>query len=189
MSDTLKEEIKRIDKLLNEEPLTSNPILDNYESLAKVFNNLTKQQFKSVTEIESLKDVILEKIESETVLRYKVLEQNNNLQRQNEELIFSLIYVMDLMSSLLEAVQKMQKVELIDPIERLVNETDSRMKSMGLIQVNETHTQFDSSIHYAIETKSDNKFKDETIIEVLKPGYIYEGRIIRRADVIVNKKN
>ena len=46
----------------------------------------------------------------------------------------------------------------------------------------------DPDLHDAMLTKSDKKFKNDTVLEVYEKGYTYREKVIRHAKVIVNKK-
>ena len=46
----------------------------------------------------------------------------------------------------------------------------------------------DTDIHDAMLTQSDDKYEDDTILDVFEKGYTYRDKVIRHAKVIVNKK-
>jgi molecular chaperone GrpE len=62
------------------------------------------------------------------------------------------------------------------------------LKNEGIEQVDPVGEMFDTEKHEAVGTKDDSDAKVDAVLDVQTKGYIKNGKILRRARVIVNKK-
>lgn len=60
------------------------------------------------------------------------------------------------------------------------------LENEGVQILNPVEQAFDADMHEALSTESDKEKKENTVLKVLKKGYVLNGRPIRRAKVIVN---
>ena len=58
---------------------------------------------------------------------------------------------------------------------------------MGLEMILDRHVPFDSSRHNSCDVRSVPDRPDGTILEIVRPGFLLHGRLLRPADVVVNK--
>ncbi len=61
------------------------------------------------------------------------------------------------------------------------------VKSTGMYQTGKIDTPFNPEYHEAIATKFDPEKKENTILETVQVGYLYKGKVIQEAKVVVNK--
>lgn len=72
----------------------------------------------------------------------------------------------------------------LKPLEKNLNKT---LKALGLEKINsKTGTEFNPDFHEAISVEDDGG-DTEVIAETLRPGYLYEGNVVRAAMVKVKK--
>jgi len=62
------------------------------------------------------------------------------------------------------------------------------VKSTGMYQTGKVNTPFDPQYHEAVATRSEPNKKDNQILETVQIGYLYKGKVIQEAKVVVNKK-
>ena len=75
-------------------------------------------------------------------------------------------------------------------MESIINQLDKVLQTHGLIQYGKVGEQFDPTKYEAIEMKkAEAEKEDNTIAEVLQPGYALHDRVIRPAKVSVYSKN
>jgi molecular chaperone GrpE len=61
------------------------------------------------------------------------------------------------------------------------------MDALGLEAIDPTGGQFDHRLHEALSAVERDDLESETIIEVIQPGYLLEGELLRPARVIVSR--
>ncbi len=61
------------------------------------------------------------------------------------------------------------------------------VKSTGMYQTGKVNTLFNPEYHEAVATKFDAEKKENTILETVQIGYLYKGKVIQEAKVVVNK--
>lgn len=62
------------------------------------------------------------------------------------------------------------------------------LNNENVIIINPQGEQFTAELHEALDTDTNSEHPDNTITKVLQKGYVLNGRPIRRAKVIVNKR-
>lgn len=61
------------------------------------------------------------------------------------------------------------------------------LEKYGVEQVDPEGREFDANLHEALSVKEDKAHKTNTVLEVMQKGYLLNGRIVRRALVVVAK--
>ncbi len=61
------------------------------------------------------------------------------------------------------------------------------IKSTGMYQTGKVNTPFDPQYHEAVASRSEPNKKDNYILETVQIGYLYKGKVIQEAKVVVNK--
>jgi molecular chaperone GrpE (heat shock protein) len=165
----------------------NNSLLEGFNVLLSQVKNQTKQQFKFVQEIEYLKNEFSQKTTNEKLLVEEILKDQENIKRQNKLVIRSLIDIFDLVYSFYDVSIKISGSSLSDSAEKLFNDTKKILFNMGFIPIDKTGVSFDAEIHYVIKSESLNEYNNNSIIRILRMGFIFEGKVVRKSDVIVNK--
>ncbi|MBR2701864.1 MAG: nucleotide exchange factor GrpE [Erysipelotrichaceae bacterium] len=71
----------------------------------------------------------------------------------------------------------------------LYNQSVENLKKYGVTCINETGVQFDTRYHNAVDTAYDASVPADYVLKIVRSGYIYKGKVLQFADVIVNKDN
>ncbi len=74
-------------------------------------------------------------------------------------------------------------------IEMLEKEIKNALKKIGVKEIHCVGEKFDPLLHSAISISHNNDLEDDIITHVIQAGYTYKEKIIRYAQVIINKKN
>lgn len=112
--------------------------------------------------------------------------KEHDLLRQNAgaELVLNLLEVVDEFSIALEHIEKAKQQEFKEGIRSIHDKLVNVLRKDGLEQM-PAQENFDPYKHDAIGFE---KGKDGTILKTVSNGYLYKGRILRHAKVIVGKK-
>lgn len=161
---------------------------ENFDGLLKQIKNFTKQQLKTVQQVEFLKDDITKKMNYDIKLFDETLNVKNSLERQRKVLFSGLMNIVDLISNFYHMVNQSQDLHVKATLETLYKEVQKNLRNIGFISIDKVGEDFDSTYHYTVKTKWVEQQNEDTVLEVLRIGYIFEGEVIRKADVIVNSK-
>ncbi|MBQ3385661.1 MAG: nucleotide exchange factor GrpE [Erysipelotrichaceae bacterium] len=71
----------------------------------------------------------------------------------------------------------------------LYNQSVENLKKYGVICINETGVRFDTRYHNGVDTDYDASVPVDYVLKIVRSGYIYKGKVLQFADVIVNKSN
>lgn len=189
MIDVL-EELKKYSPIdmNNEAALKSDDMTMILENVTKAYDRIGKEQFKSSAILEELTEIIEEDREKENQIRDMRLIISKYENKSNK-LLKGLLDINDAFEDMYLYILKLNKDNLKEAMD-LQREKNIRMLSIsGVTLIGSKGDRFDSNIYIAKELGFIEDLNEGDIIEVLRLGYIYEGQIIRKAEVIVNKKS
>ena len=168
---------------------------DNYEVTE---NEVLKR------EIEFLKDELeKEKALSEknlSKLRYLMADFDNyrkQMQKQVEskieenrgELFMKILKIYDDCLLALETLKNSQyDSTVVGGIQGIMTNFESFMKDEGLVDIETMDTPFDPNVHDAIGFVTNELAPDNTIVEVVRKGYLLNNKVLRPSSVILSKR-
>ena len=119
--------------------------------------------------------------------RKRVQRDNEALAlRAGEDVIESLLPVLDNMQRALESAERHEEGQLVKGVELVSGQLRAVLEGHGLDQVEaEPGLPFDPNCHEAVVAQSSEDYPEGTITAVLEPGYLLHGRLLRPARVIV----
>ena len=137
--------------------------------LSQVNNNIKDLQLKMDQLSESMKDDGFDKNEKELI-------------------IDKLIFVSDQLDIIRDFVKEnLDSSEWEKTLDKTAAKTNKEIKKIGLEKIYPAEIKADPELHRAIDTAHKEEIEKNIIVKVLKAGYRYQGEIIRKAEVIVNK--
>ena len=139
-------------------------------------------------ELEDFKDKHLRlKAEFENFRRRKAEEISKLLQFDGENVIRGFLTILDDLERMIKSIDSSQD-SLKDGILLVETKIQKYLESLNIESFGKKGDMMDPDLHDAMLTKSDKKFKNDTVLEVYEKGYTYREKVIRHAKVIVNKK-
>ena len=75
-----------------------------------------------------------------------------------------------------------------DETKILANKLRTLLSAFGLASIAETAVPFDAEKHEACATRNDPGRPDRDVLEIVRPGFFCEGRVLRCATVVVNRR-
>lgn len=104
----------------------------------------------------------------------------------NENLLCDLLPITDNCNQALCAMGSSDDLEgLIKGVEMIINQLQYFLECNGVEQVDTVGEQFDPQKHEAVEAVPRDDVAENTVVEVVQPGYLLEGRLLRAARVKV----
>ena len=120
---------------------------------------------------------------------YRKREQRNAEERRlraAEDVVVSLLPVMDNMGRALDAAARHEEGQLIAGLELVAGQLRGTLEGHGLEEiVAEPGTLFDPNVHEAVLMQASDDHEEGSVLQVLEAGYLLHGRLLRPAKVIV----
>ncbi|MCD6384901.1 nucleotide exchange factor GrpE [Candidatus Sumerlaeota bacterium] len=149
-------------------------------------NQLLKQ------EIAMLQDKIVRtKADFENFRKRTQKERVELIQRANEALMSHLLNVLDNFERGLKSAHNLDEAgkNFFDGISMSYNELLRVLSENGLQKIDAEGKTFDPYYHEAVGTEHHKELPENQIVSVIRDGYIFKGKVIRPAMVVVNKKD
>jgi molecular chaperone GrpE (heat shock protein) len=151
----------------------------------KAFQRLGKEQFKATTEIENITEMLEEMSQNNKDNR----ELKNHVKSKDSEierLVSGIISICDTFEDMYIFSEKSQDEEWKKQINLQWSNLNNIISLLGLTRIGKIGGIFKSEFHRAIEVKNQQEIPNGKIVEIIKSGYMYCGKLLRKADVIIN---
>lgn len=142
-------------------------------------------------ERDELKDRLLRlAAETDNYKKRSEREKSEFFKRANEGILKDLLPVMDNLERALEhAVEEGgSEAAIVKGLELTSQEFWKVLERHGVERVDALGQPFDPELHEAMMQQEDPEVDDNTVIGVLQKGYLFHGRLLRPAMVIVSKR-
>ena len=109
-----------------------------------------------------------------------------------DKIIDDLLVIADGLDAGIKASEKIPDYEInswIEGLKIVKLRMSELLEKIGIHSINSIGTYFDPSIHKAVAVCNDPNYDDNIILDEYRSGYTRNGKIIRHAEVIVNKNN
>lgn len=127
-----------------------------------------------------------ERAEFENFRRRSNKERMEALDRGAEQLVSNLLGVLDNFGYVLDAAASSQDEQLAKGVEMAHTELVKVLREAGLEEVPGAGEPFDPTWHEAVaQVEVDDPGSEGQVVEVLRPGYRFKGRLLRPASVAV----
>ena len=129
-----------------------------------------------------------ERAEFENFRKRATKERMDALDRGAEQVVTNLLHVLDTFGFALAAASEHPEDQLAKGIEMVYAEFLDVLRKSGLEEVDGVGSHFDPLHHEAMmQVEADSPVDEPTVVEVLRPGYRFKGRVLRPASVKVAK--
>ena len=149
-------------------------------------NNLTYEQL--LEQVEKQKEETLRAVaELENFRKRSTNEITNALKYANSELLLSII---PLITSLEKSIENSEDSKKIDKegILLILDSFEKTLENFKIVPINPSGQEFDPESHEAVSTVNEPGEKDNFIAKTLERGWSLNGRVVKPALVVVNKK-
>ena len=129
-----------------------------------------------------------ERAEFENFRKRATRERMDALDRGAEQVVSNLLHVLDTFGFALAAAREHPEDQLAKGVEMVHAELVTTLTQAGLEEVDGVGAHFDPTHHEAMmQVEADEPVDEPTVVEVLRPGYRFKGRVLRPASVKVAK--
>ncbi|MGA8220274.1 MAG: nucleotide exchange factor GrpE [Candidatus Acidiferrales bacterium] len=148
--------------------------------------SLAEQVQKLQAEKQELQDTLVRRQADFENYRKRVeKERHQDRHRGVESLVEQLLPVLDAFERALAAHDEPAYAEYRKGFELIHRQLSDALAKQGLERIESAGKEFNPHYHHAIEAVETTKHPDGTVIEVLQPGYVFHGRVLRPAMVRV----
>jgi len=168
------------------------------EEETKEIKKEKKKKSKDSAEVEALKEQV---IELQTKIMYSQAELINYRKRtderiedllkyKNEDLLLDLTDMIDNLKRAASVKAESEESKKIQTgITMVCNQFMEILKKYGVVEIEAIGYPFDPNYMEALMVENDTTKPDEMVTEVLTPGYKYKDRVLKHAQVKVNKND
>ena len=155
--------------------------------------DLDNDESGSQDETKDLKDQLLRSLAENENLRKRTAKEIEQIKKYGHiSLLRDFLNVVDNMERAVKSSTSENKSEtgvknLIDGIEIVLKEMKSLLDKNQIKKIEPLHEKFDYNFHQAMFEAPSSDYEEGLIIEVIQPGYVLHGRLIRPAMVGVSK--
>jgi len=168
---------------LSEEASLDTSLADDF---LKAFTRMARAQAKTQQAVALSVDDVKRALQDQQSLIEEVKEQRRNAERKNEQLVRFLLEAVDLVFNLERSAVEADNTELLAVSQTMTRALRASMDKVGLTVIPAHGEEPDALCHFVVGTRpAEHPSQKERIVDVVKQGYILDGTVIRKADVIV----
>ena len=151
-----------------------------------------KELAKHVKKLESRQDEFVMAVEdlTEGLDEHKEVtaEAVNDREKEIAGLITAMITAADYTEDFFHYAKESGSHELYEQASFFWNAVNKKFSSVGLVRINDLNTLADAVYNTIVSAEvSDESSKSGVIIRTLRSGYIYNGKVIRKSEVVVTR--
>lgn len=158
------------------------------DSLNSVLKRLGKDQSNANTHLEELVALIDERMEKDRDAE-ELKKQIDVCEVEKRSLVKGFIEILDQMENLYRYSSVNDYGNWTTQIRLMWDNIYNSLVTLGIVRVEGLNTMFNPLLNTVEMTRDEHDVEDGLILDVLRCGYIYKSAVIRKAEVIVNKKS
>ncbi len=164
--------------------------LSEIAPLIEAFNGTVKRIGKDINQsslqVEELLSAFDELQEKERLLTERQAALDIS-EKEKENLVYAMINILDQVENLYRYTLHNDCGSWSEQIEILWKKTVLELMKVGLVVIEGENAPFDAQLHEAVQVTEDRRYRNETVLCVLRCGYQYRSKLLRKARVMVNK--
>lgn len=155
------------------------------DQLLSLFTRLAKGQWKTQQKADHAVQKVADYLDEHGDRVTELKEERAALEDRIEQYQRVLLEIMDLFSQLDETAAHSDNEELQSAASTMRDRLSSITAKVGLERIPAQGESPDSLYHHVVDTtEADAPDEKDTIVEVVRPGYLLHGDVVRKADVI-----
>ncbi len=157
--------------------------------LIKAFHSTLKRVGKELHQTNiQLEELLDGSVDAQGLDRVIANQQGTIAGLENDilSLVQGLINVVDQIEDLYKYTLEHDRASRLEQIQLLWKKIIAELAKLGISVIEEVNIPFDNRLHAVTEVKTDRQYQDRAIMEVIRCGYLYQARVLRKAQVVVN---
>ncbi|HCS73083.1 MAG TPA: nucleotide exchange factor GrpE [Clostridiales bacterium] len=153
----------------------------------RTLNRFGKEQGKTNLQLEEITGQ-LEEHRDKNSDKEQLKEELYLAEEEKQNLINGFILIMDQIEDLYRFSTKSSEESWSKQLELLWDNISNELLSIGIMKIEGENAQYNKNLHIAAEVRYCPEYEDGIILEVLRCGYVYKINVLRKAKVVVNKR-
>ncbi|MDD4680154.1 MAG: nucleotide exchange factor GrpE [Clostridia bacterium] len=153
----------------------------------RTLNRFGKEQGKTNLQLEEITGQ-LEEHRDKNSDKEQLKEELYLAEEEKQNLINGFISIMDQIEDLYRFSTKSSEESWSKQLELLWDNISNELLSIGIMKIEGENAQYNKNLHIAAEVRYCPEYEDGIILEVLRCGYVYKINVLRKAKVVVNKR-
>lgn len=192
----IKEELKKYESINIEsdtEYKNENSIEEIEEILTiftKSYERIGKEQYKTSNSIDEILDMLEEHVENNQEKLIMVKEFQDKVSKRDNELknvLNTIVNISDIFDYINMYVSNSDNEKLKVQFNLAQEQLTEKLAKASITVLGTLYGEVDIDIHKPIETRWEEDRKEGVILQVVRKGYMYNGQILRKAEVVINK--
>ena len=166
-------------------PVTHSPSQPGSSTLKKTHSDQLEELRAALHEKEALCAKTL--AEFDNYRKRTAKEGNAEAKVVIRELLLELVAVQDSFDRAFQSEALKAEPQVYQGMRSIQRQIHQLLEQRGVLTFDSVGRPFDPSLHEAIDTEPSHKYPDATVIREIEKGYLWEGKVLRAAKVVVAK--
>lgn len=156
---------------------------------------LAKEEYDALKAKADERDAFNDKLvrahaEFENVRKRLEKEKNDFVKYANEALVFEFLPIIDNLEIAEKHINEAKDFDAVrEGVDMIQMQIQEFLKDIGLERIKTVGEKFDPHLHEPVETEESKDREDGLIVAELKPGYRFNGKLLRPASVKIIKRS
>ncbi|MFO7953107.1 MAG: nucleotide exchange factor GrpE [Bacillota bacterium] len=159
------------------------PLIESFRTSLK---RVGKELHQNNLQLEELLNATLEEQEKDKVMANHQ-ETIARLENDKLSLVQGLLNVVDQIEDLYRYTLSYDCGERIEQIKLLWKKITAELSKLGISVIEDVDAPFDNNLHAAVEVTANRQYQNRAIMTIIRCGYLYQAKVLRKAQVVVNK--
>lgn len=166
------------------------------DHLVNKFKDLERKNQHSSNQLNQLQDKIKEdsllfEAEKQNLIKRQQKDMQNAHNFANQKIIEDFLPVLDSLEMAIAAINPQNSNDQLDSFKQGIENTRNlmleKLQKHGAQELNPVDGKFDPNQHEAISFQADTNKEHNQVIYVARKGYLLNGRVVRAAQVVINR--
>lgn len=161
--------------------------VEQWDELAKAVSRLGKQQWRANQNV----DLALQEVATtSSALREHCDDLRRQLDAERQDAVearLAAVTMIDHLDDLMVMARQKGDEQWISRVERLSARALEALAAMGASEIATADTTFDERVHEAVDAVDRGALEPYTIVAVIRRGFRFNGRLLRRAQVVATR--
>jgi len=158
-----------------------------FKEVKEAFEKSGKQQFKFSSRLEEMLDV-LEEVKEQQEVQQNTQQQVKSIEIEKDEILQVVISICDQVEYMYRYALKEEQGPWKDQLSLQWRHMERILARLSIVIIDDISEPLDLNFHVVKELKNMPETENGKILEILKSGYMYKGKLLRKAQVSINKR-
>ena len=158
-----------------------------FKEVKEAFEKSGKQQFKFSRRLEEMLDV-LEEVKQQQDVHRDAQQEIKSSEVEKVEILQGLISICDEVEYMYKYALKEEQGAWKDQLSLQWKRMEKILAQFAIMRIDDVSEPLDLKVHVVKEVKNLPEVGNVEILEILKSGYMYKGKLLRKAEISLNNK-